>query len=76
MAPILVTTMARDSGFGPPATSKKFRVQWIHPGNVFSVLLILGGGDIIIRALAQLASSRLTPVTFSFSIVSLPSTLK
>ncbi|KAI2742526.1 hypothetical protein DTO013E5_3546 [Penicillium roqueforti] len=42
--------------------------QGVHPSDVFSVLLILGG-DIVARALAQLAGSGLTPVTFSFGWV-------
>lgn len=41
--------------------------QWANPGDVFSVLLLLGG-DVINRALAQLAGTknRITPVAFSF----------
>ncbi|CAO2647118.1 Nn.00g080400.m01.CDS01 [Neocucurbitaria sp. VM-36] len=42
---------------------------WSQPGDVFSVLLILGG-DIVHRALAQLVGTRITPVTFSFGWVS------
>jgi hypothetical protein len=38
---------------------------WSQPSDVFSVLLILGG-DIVHRALAQLAGTSITPVTFSF----------
>jgi hypothetical protein len=47
--------------------SQEFRDQFNHPAEVFSVLLILGG-DVVARALAQLAGGRLTPVTFSFGI--------
>lgn len=46
-----------------------FRAQWTQPGDVMSLLLILGG-DVIQRALAQLAGSDLiTPVAFSFGWV-------
>jgi hypothetical protein len=41
--------------------------NWSQPGDVFSVLLILGG-DIVSRALAQLVGSTVTPVAFSFGM--------
>ncbi len=53
--------------FSTAMTSNAFREQWKRPGDVFSVLLILGG-DVVNRALAQLAGTWLTPVTFSFGI--------
>lgn len=46
-------------------TSSRLLSQWQNPGDVFSVLLVLGG-DIIARAQAQLAGSYITPVAFSF----------
>ncbi|OQE47580.1 hypothetical protein PENCOP_c001G03044 [Penicillium coprophilum] len=46
----------------------EFSAQWKTPSDIFSVLLLLGG-DIVSRALAQLAGSRLTPVAFSFGWV-------
>ncbi|PNP86584.1 hypothetical protein FNYG_00076 [Fusarium nygamai] len=46
----------------------EFSQQWKHPSDAFSVLLLLGG-DVVARALAQLAGSRLTPVAFSFGWV-------
>ncbi|KAJ5522165.1 hypothetical protein N7527_006280 [Penicillium freii] len=49
-------------------SSSEFSTQWRNPSDIFSVLLILGG-DVISRALAQLAGSRLTPVAFSFGWV-------
>ncbi|EXJ85896.1 hypothetical protein A1O1_06265 [Capronia coronata CBS 617.96] len=52
----------------PAETSDAFRSQWKHPGDVFSVLLILGG-DVVGRALAQLAGTSITPVAFSFGWV-------
>lgn len=54
---------SRNLDFSVP--SGEFSNQWTHPTDVFSVLLILGG-DIVHRALAQLAGSKVTPVAFSF----------
>lgn len=70
MAPFLATLLSREPRFDPTVSSNEFRTQWVHPSDVFSVLLILGG-DIVARALAQLAGSGLTPVTFSFGMASL-----
>lgn len=70
MAPLLATLIPRDSRFNPATTSNEFRDQWVHPGDIFSVLLILGG-DVVARALAQLADGGLTPFTFSFGIAPL-----
>ncbi|TRX90295.1 hypothetical protein FHL15_008840 [Xylaria flabelliformis] len=55
--------------FNPSSSSSGFFQQWANPSDVFSVLLILGG-DVVARALAQLAGSRITPVAFSFGWVS------
>ncbi|CEJ90866.1 hypothetical protein VHEMI06619 [[Torrubiella] hemipterigena] len=46
----------------------EFYSQLVNPGDVFSVLLLLGG-DVVAVALAQLAGSGLAPVTFSFGWV-------
>ncbi|KAI8724311.1 hypothetical protein NCS52_00288900 [Fusarium sp. LHS14.1] len=54
--------------FDPGLPSSEFSNQWKHPSDVFSVLLILGG-DVVARALAQLVGSRFTPVAFSFGWV-------
>ncbi|CAG9954297.1 unnamed protein product [Clonostachys rosea f. rosea IK726] len=54
--------------FDPSLPSGEFFQQWINPSDVFSVLLILGG-DVVGRALAQVAGTGLTPVTFSFGWV-------
>ncbi|KAJ6436690.1 Protein kinase-like domain protein [Purpureocillium lavendulum] len=59
--------------FDPGRPSAEFAYQWKHPGNVFAVLLILGG-DVVARALAQLVGSRLTPVAFSFGWVAYATT--
>ncbi|KAL6164520.1 hypothetical protein ACJQWK_09252 [Exserohilum turcicum] len=48
--------------------SHEFSEQWKNPSDVFSVLLILGG-DVVARALAQLAGSGIAPVAFSFGWV-------
>ncbi|KAF7557284.1 hypothetical protein G7Z17_g771 [Cylindrodendrum hubeiense] len=58
----------RSRGFYPGLPSDQFSDQWENPRDVFSVLLILGG-DIVSRALAQLAGGRVTPVAFSFGWV-------
>ena len=67
MAPSLPTIplIARDPVFNSTMAADQLRTQWILPSDVFSVLLILGG-DVIARALAQLTGSGLTPVAFSF----------
>jgi hypothetical protein len=54
---------ANNSHFSESAD--EFRQQWTQPTDVFSVLLLLGG-EIVNKALAQLAGGVLTPVTFSF----------
>ena len=53
--------------FGANPASGDFSAQWKNPADIFSVLLILGG-DVVSRALAQLGGSRFTPVTFSFGM--------
>jgi hypothetical protein len=63
MPPTLSYFLRRD--FDPGLPSAEFSAQWTNPGDVFSVLLILGG-DVVARALAQLAGSKVTPVAFSF----------
>ncbi|KAI0376825.1 hypothetical protein F5Y04DRAFT_285502 [Hypomontagnella monticulosa] len=54
--------------FDASLPSGVFADQFTNPTDVFSVLLILGG-DVVARALAQLAGSRITPVAFSFGWV-------
>lgn len=50
------------------STAESQRQQWTAPGDIFSVLLILGG-DVVQLALANLAGGYLTPLTFSFGSV-------
>jgi hypothetical protein len=65
LLPQLLPFLRRSFNLAIP--SNEFTQQWTHPGDVFSVLLILGG-DVVEGALAQVAGSRLTPVTFSFGM--------
>lgn len=46
----------------------ELRSQWMNPNDILSVLLIIGG-DIVQKALAQLAGHRIVPVAFSFGWV-------
>ncbi|KAK3349198.1 hypothetical protein B0T25DRAFT_457001 [Lasiosphaeria hispida] len=50
------------------SASSQFRSQWTNPGDVFSVLLIVGA-DVIQLALAALTGHTLTPIAFSFGWV-------
>ncbi|KJZ79186.1 hypothetical protein HIM_01337 [Hirsutella minnesotensis 3608] len=68
MAPSLTRLLPRQANFDASTASTQLRQQWIHPADVFSVLLILGG-DVVGRALSQLAGAGLAPVTFSFGWV-------
>ncbi|KAI1113981.1 hypothetical protein F5Y14DRAFT_441559 [Nemania sp. NC0429] len=49
-------------------TNETLRNQWVTPGDIFSVLLILGG-DVIQLALASISGRRFTPLSFSFGWV-------
>jgi hypothetical protein len=69
MPPLVFQLLRRK--FDPGVPSGQFSDQWKNPGDVFSVLLILGG-DVVGRALAQLAGSPVTPVAFSFGTSSSP----
>jgi hypothetical protein len=42
--------------------------QWRNPGDILSILLLLGP-DVVQRAIAQLAGRSVTPVAFSFGWV-------
>jgi hypothetical protein len=67
MAPTVVQQHKVDTDrFNPAAPAAEFVAQLRNPGDVFSVLLLLGG-DIVARAIAQLVGPRgFTPVAFSF----------
>ncbi|KAL4935531.1 hypothetical protein BDV06DRAFT_206794, partial [Aspergillus oleicola] len=64
----LLQHSARD--FDPGATSASFREEWSSPSNYAFTILLLIGGDLVNRALAQLAGGFFTPVAFSFGWVS------
>ncbi|KAI2468954.1 hypothetical protein F4781DRAFT_241175 [Annulohypoxylon bovei var. microspora] len=69
MAPVLrLVQRLVQRAFAPDFPSVEFSDQFKNPTDVFSVLLILGG-DVVARALAQLVGSRVTPVAFSFGWV-------
>jgi hypothetical protein len=54
--------------FDVNAPSAAFKAQWASPSNYAFTVLLLVGGDVVSRALAQLAGSRITPVAFSFGM--------
>jgi len=55
--------------FDASAPSTWFRNEWTNPSNYAFTILLLLGGDVVARALAQLAGGKLTPVAFSFGTV-------
>lgn len=63
MAPAL--NILRRIDFSPDVPSDELSNQWTHPSDVFSVLLILGG-DVVARALAQSTGSLIGIPSFSF----------
>lgn len=65
MAPILdFIFQRRDFNTSTPADA--FSQEWSQPSNYAFTILLLLGGDLINRALAQLAGGWITPVAFSF----------
>ncbi|KAF2246865.1 hypothetical protein BU26DRAFT_430929 [Trematosphaeria pertusa] len=50
------------------SNAAQLRSQWSNPGDVLSLLLIIGG-DIVQKALAQTTAGRIPPVCFSFGWV-------
>ncbi|TEY34834.1 hypothetical protein BOTCAL_0609g00030 [Botryotinia calthae] len=52
----------------PGGISTQFLAQWKNPGDVFSILLIVGG-DVILLALACVTGRGFTPIAFSFGWV-------
>jgi hypothetical protein len=46
--------------------SAAFKAQWVSPSNYAFTVLLLLGGDVVSRALAQLAGGPIVPVAFSF----------
>ncbi|MCJ1475822.1 hypothetical protein MMC13_004486 [Lambiella insularis] len=66
MAPFLATLISRN--FDTFQVAEEFKEQWRQPGDVFTILLILGS-DVIARAMAQVAGSGPSTVAFSFGWV-------
>jgi len=54
--------------FDPHVVSQNFKAEWSSPSNYAFTILLLLGGDVVARALAQLAGGRITPVAFSFGM--------
>ena len=54
--------------FDLAVSAGELQTQFTRPGDVFSILLLLGP-DVITQAIAQLAGGTFTPVTFSFGWV-------
>jgi hypothetical protein len=48
----------------------EFSDQWVNPSDIFTALLILGGdgGEMVSKAVAQLAGHGLIPVAFSIGM--------
>jgi hypothetical protein len=67
MAPTLQHLFTRRN-FDPGATTAAFADEWSNPSNYAFTILLLVGGDLIHRALAQLVGGRTTPIAFSFGV--------
>ncbi|KAL9083218.1 MAG: hypothetical protein Q9165_008624 [Trypethelium subeluteriae] len=71
MAPLMGHIFARQNSYvnlnGPLSA---FADEWSAPSNYAFTILLLLGGDVVSRALAQLAGGWYTPVAFSFGWVS------
>lgn len=50
------------------STQAWLRHQWSNPSDIFSILLLLGG-DVVQRSIAQLCGHTFVPVSFSFGWV-------
>lgn len=71
MAPVstdMATHILSARAFNATSSVSQLRQTWVNPTGTISVLLILGG-DVVQKALAQLVGGRLTPVSFSFGWV-------
>ena len=64
--PLLVTDPNRSST--ETSVAHTIRSTWQNPSDTLSILLIIGG-DVVLKALAQLSGRRLAPVAFSFGWV-------
>lgn len=52
--------------FDLDAPSAAFKATWASPSNYAFTILLLLGGDVVSRALAQLVGGYFTPIAFSF----------
>ncbi|KAJ5893477.1 hypothetical protein N7495_005168 [Penicillium taxi] len=68
MAPISMIHGRSVNINNPTSTADYFAAQWVNPGDIFSILLLLGP-EVIQQAVAQLAGRQITPVAFSFGWV-------
>ena len=67
MAPILKHFFtSRD--FNTTTPSAALSAEWSDPSNYAFTILLLLGGDVVARALAQLVGGWITPVAFSFGM--------
>jgi hypothetical protein len=64
--PPFYATLLEARRFDAHLVSEKFKEEWASPSNYAFTILLLLGGDVVARALAQLAGGRITPVAFSF----------
>jgi hypothetical protein len=60
--------LLQSRAFNLNAPSAAFEAEWASPSNYAFTVLLLLGGDIVSRALAQLAGGLITPVAFSFGM--------
>jgi hypothetical protein len=67
-----LVSLKRNAAFDPSVPSTELHQQWIQPGDVFSLLLILGG-EVVARSLAQTTGRRIGPPSFSFGASNPPS---
>jgi len=67
MAPLLKSFL-QPRTFDLNAPSTAFKAEWVSPSNYAFTVLLLVGGDVVSRALAQLAGGHITPVAFSFGM--------
>ncbi|KAJ5930626.1 hypothetical protein N7466_006119 [Penicillium verhagenii] len=72
MAPIILAGLIHSTRsvniINPTSTADYFAAQWVNPGDIFSILLLLGP-EVIQQAVAQLAGRQITPMAFSFGWV-------
>ncbi|KFY34407.1 hypothetical protein V494_06802 [Pseudogymnoascus sp. VKM F-4513 (FW-928)] len=70
MPPAIIRQIFPRREFDSSAPTDAFASEWSNPSNYAFTILLLLGGDVISRALAQLAGGPIVPVAFSFGWVS------